>query len=263
MIWLQNIIIITISFLLSRILIDSNAHNLIINYLLKRSGNSISGLISGILFISFLLSVFFSNTVVALSLIPVIKHSAASIKNREQREAFVTYMVLALIYGANIGGMGSLIGSALNVLYVGFIEISEIAGREYINFFSWLIVGLPVSFVLALISRYILKIGEKKELAGITIPLAQTDNTDINLKKYIIFYLANLIFITLLSALQFLLKPDKIYSELNIIDLIFVIYLAFFLFSSFILQRTSVHLFNISVILYTLPCFYCLRLLSF
>jgi sodium-dependent dicarboxylate transporter 2/3/5 len=224
MIWLQNLIIITISFLLSRVLIDSNAHTVVINYLLNRSGKKISSVISGILYISFFLSIFFSNTVVALSMIPVIKESSAVIPNKEHRDIYTTYLVLALIYGANIGGMGSLIGSALNIIYLGFVEFNDMAGREYINFFSWLAVGLPTSFILAFISRYILKLSEKKDLEFINPQPLKVKSDIQQVNKYIFFYVANLLFISLLSALQFIMAPAKIWMRFNIIDLMCLFY---------------------------------------
>jgi sodium-dependent dicarboxylate transporter 2/3/5 len=239
MIWLQNLIIITISFLLSRVLIDSNAHTVVINYLLNRSGKKISSVINGILYISFFLSIFFSNTVVALSMIPVIKESSAVIPNKEHRDIYTTYLVLALIYGANIGGMGSLIGSALNIIYLGFVEFNDMAGREYINFFSWLAVGLPTSFILAFISRYILKLSEKKDLEFINPQPLKVKSDIQQVNKYIFFYVANLLFISLLSALQFIMAPAKIWMRFNIIDLIFLFYLILFLFIVFILPKNK------------------------
>jgi len=90
MLWLQNIVIISVSFLLSRILIEADAHRYFIAYLLKKGYKQISDLITAVLLLSYLMSLFFSNTVVVLSLIAIINYFLDEIKDK-------------LIYKANLG----------------------------------------------------------------------------------------------------------------------------------------------------------------
>ncbi len=237
MLWLQNIVIISVSFLLSRILIEADAHRYFIAYLLKKGYTRISGLITSVLLLSYLMSLFFSNTVVVLSLIPIINYFHDEIIDEKKRSLVSTYLVLALIYGANIGGMGSLIGSALNIIYLGLLEFYNIPGREYINFFSWLVVGIPLSLVLLFIGRSILVLDERRSLPVEPIPFQPDLQIRFNSKKYITFYFANLSIIVFLSALQFLLLPPPIWAGLNFVDWIFVFYFAGFLFFAFIFPR--------------------------
>jgi len=237
MLWLQNIIIISVSFLLSRILIEADAHRYFIAYLLRKGYRQVSGLITAVLLLSYLMSLFFSNTIVVLSLIPIIQYFVGEIKDKKRRGLVATYLTLALIYGANIGGMGSLIGSALNIIYLGLLEFYNIAGREYINFFSWLLVGIPVSLVLLFFSRLILKLDEKRHLPAEPIPFQPDLSLQFKSKKYISFYFANLFLIILLSALQFLLNPAPVWGGLNFVDWIFVVYFAGFLFFAFVYPR--------------------------
>ncbi|HID38654.1 MAG TPA: hypothetical protein EYP36_03960 [Calditrichaeota bacterium] len=237
MLWLQNIVIISVSFLLSRILIEADAHRYFIAYLLKKGYKQISDLITAVLLLSYLMSLFFSNTVVVLSLIAIINYFLDEIKDKRRRTLVSTYLVLALIYGANIGGMGSLIGSALNIFYLGLLEFYNITGREYINFFSWLLVGIPVSLVLLFIGRLILKIDERRHLPDETIPFHPDLQISFNSKKYITFYFANLFIIIFLSALQFLFIPPPLWAGLNFVDWIFVFYFAGFMFFAFIYPR--------------------------
>ncbi len=237
MLWLQNIVIISVSFLLSRILIEADAHRYFISYLLKKGYRQISGLITAVLLLSYLMSLFFSNTVVVLSLIPIIQYFNQEIKNEERRALVATYLALALIYGANIGGMGSLIGSALNIIYLGLLEFYNIPGREYINFFSWLLVGVPVSLILLFISRLILRFDEKRHLPDEPIPFHPEIDIRFDSKKYLLFYFSNLFFIILLSAIQFLLQPPPLWGGLNPVDWIFLLYFIGFLFFAFIYPR--------------------------
>lgn len=237
--WLQNLIIVVICFLMARILIDAGIHHHLVKRLISKSRATASSLITGALLIAYFLSMFFPNTIVLLSLIPIIKFILENIKEENIRNKISTPLALALIYGANIGGMGSLIGSPLNLVYVGYIEVSQIPGRENITFFSWLLIGIPATLVLIFISRWILKIGEKDN------PILFSDQEESllqkletrSMKKYMLFFGVNVFFIILLTAAQFFFNPGKIISGLNIIDVILMVYLSGFLFFSFIFPR--------------------------
>jgi len=237
--WLQNLIIVVVCFLMARILIDAGIHHQLVRGLVSRSRATVSSLITGALLISYFLSMFFPNAIVLLSLIPVSKYILENIKGENIRKKLSTPLALALIYGANIGGMASLIGSPLNLVYVGYIELYRIPGRENITFFSWLLLGIPATLVLIFISRWILKIGEK----GGPIPFSELEENfsqqveTRSMKKYTLFFGGNILFIILLTAAQFFFKPGKIIAGLNIIDAVLLVYLSGFLFFSFIFPR--------------------------
>jgi sodium-dependent dicarboxylate transporter 2/3/5 len=235
--WLQNAIAITISFLIARIMIDSDVHRHYVRHLLKKSGGNLSSFFSSILFTSYFFSIFFSNTVVVLSMIPIIKIILDSIEDQQLKQKMSTTVILALIYGANIGGMASLTGCPLNIIYVGFIEINQLAGKENITFFSWLLLGIPSTLVLIFISRFVLKLSEK----GITLktPLTLKDDQPVkqNISKYTAFFIANMVLLVLLTAFQFWLKPKPVLGDFNPIDLLMTAYLAAVLFFGFIYPR--------------------------
>lgn len=237
MTWLQNAIAITISFLVARIMIDSDVHRHYVHYLLKRSGKNLSSFFTGILFTAYFFSIFFSNTVVVLSMIPIIKIILDSIDDESLRQKMSTLVILALIYGANIGGMASLTGCPLNIVYAGFIEINQLPGRENITFFSWLLFGIPATMVLVIISRGVLKIGEKSIKLNSPLTLKDQEPVKVNVKKYTAFFIGNMVLLTLLTALQFLLKPKPVWMSFNLIDLIMMAYLAAMFFFGFIFPR--------------------------
>lgn len=238
--WLQNSIIVVTCFLMARMIIDAGIHHYLVRKLMSRSQTTISALVTGSLLVSYFLSLFFPNTIVILSLIPIIKFILQGIKEHEIKTKISTHLSLALIYGANIGGMGSLTGSPLNLVYVGYIEVYRVEGRGDITFFSWLLLGIPATLVLILISRFILKIGEmdfplkdqlNADLPGVVPPRAAS------FRKYYLFFIFNIFFIILLSALQFFYKPQAVIAGLNIIDILLLTYLLVFLFFAFIFPR--------------------------
>lgn len=235
--WLQNVIIIIISFFLARIIIDANIHENLVNRLIRKSSSDLTSLVTAILFISYGLSLFFPNTIVVLSMIPVIKFILNNIREGEIKKTFTTNLILALIYGANIGGMGSLTGSPANIMYIAFIEAKNIPGRENVTFFSWLLFGIPATLVLVLISRTILKVGEKR---GVELPQSgetEADSFPSASRKYIYFFFINMLIIILLTAAQFILKPAALWGRLNIIDLLLLVYLCLFILFAFVYPK--------------------------
>lgn len=235
--WIQNTIIIIISFLISRVMIDANMHGHFVNLLLNRSQKNITAIISGLLFSSYLLSLFFSNTVVVLSMIPIIKYVLERIPEQKLKSISATIFVLALIYGANIGGMGCLIGSALNIVYLGLLEFYKVPGRENITFFSWIIFGVPGTLILIFISRLILKRAAKNIVFHENFEIPETGSAPAGKKKYVWFFIGNILLIIILTAIQFIAKPTHIFDNLNIIDLIFLIYLIGFIIFAFLVPR--------------------------
>ena len=58
---------------------------------------------------------------------------------------------MALIYGANLGGVGSLLGSPANLYLLVSLRIYDVPGRESLHFLSWLAFGLPMALTLLLL----------------------------------------------------------------------------------------------------------------
>jgi solute carrier family 13 (sodium-dependent dicarboxylate transporter), member 2/3/5 len=240
--WLQNAVIVVVSFLMARIIIDTDLHHLMIRKLLLKSRASFSSLITAILLISYFLSMFFPNTVVVLSMIPVLKYILVNIKDAASCKRVSTNLSLAMIYGANIGGMGSLTGSGQNLVFLGYIEFIQVPGREHITFFSWLLVGIPATLVLILISRMVLKIGERNFHFDFRWDSNEPDSessalSSARLKRYSIFFVVNLLLVLIFTALQFIYKPPALWAGMNGIDIIMLFYLGGFLFFSFIFPR--------------------------
>jgi sodium-dependent dicarboxylate transporter 2/3/5 len=67
---------------------------------------------------------------------------------QETDHQFAPALLLAVAYGANIGGMSTLVGTAPNAILAGFLQ--ETQGIE-IGFLGWMILALPASLILALV----------------------------------------------------------------------------------------------------------------
>jgi sodium-dependent dicarboxylate transporter 2/3/5 len=87
------------------------------------------------------LSMFIPNTVTVLAMLPVIR-----MLNTEYPD-LTTPLTLSIIYGSNIGGMGSLIGSPANMLLIGALDFLNVPGRMQITFFNWLLWAVPVAIL--------------------------------------------------------------------------------------------------------------------
>ncbi|WP_421903432.1 SLC13 family permease [Maridesulfovibrio sp.] len=98
-----------------------------------------------------LLSMFIPNAVTVLAMIPVIR------KLDDKLEYMTTPLTLSIIYGANIGGMGSLIGSPANLLLIGALDLFDIAGRKSITFFNWFEWALPLVVLMLLLAWFVLR----------------------------------------------------------------------------------------------------------
>ena len=231
--WLQNSIILAIGFLLSQILIAGKTHHRLIEYFLFHSRSTTAGLLTGTLFLSYALSVFFSNTVVVLAMLPVVRKMMAVFPNPEKRKQLVSLFYCALIFGANTGGMASMTGSPLNIAAVGFAEFQAFPGTERLTFFTWLLAGVPLTLFLILAARWILLKNTPAGLEPLLLP-AHLETPSILPRKPLVFFAGNIAIIIVLTAMQFLLSPPPVLYSLNPVDLTFIIYLLLVLFFSFI-----------------------------
>jgi sodium-dependent dicarboxylate transporter 2/3/5 len=81
---------------------------------------------------------------IAVSIITVIHKSVGSL-DETARADFQYALLLGVAYGATIGGMATLVGTAPNAMLAAFMQ--ENHGIE-IDFASWMMVGLPLSIVM-------------------------------------------------------------------------------------------------------------------
>jgi sodium-dependent dicarboxylate transporter 2/3/5 len=117
---------------------------------LRRSRGKASRVLLYIIAASAALSSFIPNTITVLTLIPMLKRLDRGFADRDVT-GMTTVLMCSAIYGAAIGGMGSMIGSPANAVLFAALDLFEVAGRDHVTFFNWFVWSVPLvaAFVLA------------------------------------------------------------------------------------------------------------------
>lgn len=146
-------------FMLSRAMERWGLHRRIALNVMRVGGSKPANVIASLMAATAFLSLWISNTATAMVMLPIGKSVAGSSQEayREASEAehtgFGAALMLGIGYAATIGGMGSLIGTPPNALFAGYMK--EAYGVE-IGFARWMLLGLPVVFVLLPITWWLL-----------------------------------------------------------------------------------------------------------
>jgi len=146
---LQLIHFFLISYLISRVFVKHRLSEKIVYWLFETKRVSISRLTWVLIFGSVVLSMIIANVITLLTLLPLIlilqNDHVGSV--REHRK-FSTLILLALVWGANIGGMGTLTGTTTNGILVGMFEMYKFPVKQSFTFLSWMAWGIPLVILL-------------------------------------------------------------------------------------------------------------------
>ena len=144
-------------FLIALGLEEHGLHKRIALGLIKITGTSANGIILGFMIATAFLSMWISNTAttimmlpIALSVINLVKHDSIDVNGFNH---FSIALMLGIAYSANIGGVATIIGTPPNVVFVGYAE--ELLHIE-IGFADWMMVGVPISILLLIITYLLL-----------------------------------------------------------------------------------------------------------
>jgi len=126
-------------FLVAAALEHSGLHRRFALGVVRSVGSQPRRLVGGLMFATAFLSMWVSNTATAVIMLPI----AVSVlpEDPESRKRMAPALFLGIAYAANIGGLGTLIGTPPNAFLAGFM--SESYGIE-IGFVRWMMVGVPV-----------------------------------------------------------------------------------------------------------------------
>lgn len=143
-----------------------NLHRRIALAVLQHVGGNGRSLVGGFMLASAVISMWVMNTSTTMMLLPIavsiiaVIHRTVDGLDEQARQNFQYSLLLGVAYGATIGGMATLVGTAPNALLAAFMQ--ESYGTE-IDFSSWMKVGLPLSaFMLPLawltLTRWVFKV---------------------------------------------------------------------------------------------------------
>ena len=156
-----------------------NLHRRIALNTIRLVGTAPARIILGFMIASAILSMFVSNTATAMMMVPiglaVIKQASEIIKKnniqgidtRPENFHFAIALMLGIAYACSIGGVGTIIGTPPNTVFVG---VSETLFNQQISFALWMAYGVPLAAVmLVLCWLYLIKVAfplKIRELPG-------------------------------------------------------------------------------------------------
>ena len=138
-------------YLAYRLLAASGLTDWAVRWAVRKSKGAPARIILYVVAVTAFLSAFIPNAITVLAVLPVVTALDQEHNRRHPGRPLTTALALATMYGANIGGMASLIGSPANLVLLGILDFYHVPGREQITFFNWFLWGVPLAAVLALL----------------------------------------------------------------------------------------------------------------
>ncbi len=126
-------------------------HRRIALTVLQYTGGNGRSLIGGFMLAAALISMWVMNTSTTMMLLPIglsviaVIHNSVAGLDEQAREHFQWALLLGIAYAATIGGIATLVGTAPNAIFAGFM--ADTYGTE-IAFANWMLVGVPVSALM-------------------------------------------------------------------------------------------------------------------
>ncbi|MCE2816911.1 MAG: SLC13 family permease [Cryomorphaceae bacterium] len=141
-------------FLLARGIERHNLHRRLALAILRRVGHRSETVLAGVMLATFTLSLWMSNTATAVMMLPLTLSLLTHLPGENQK--LERSVLLGMAWGANLGGIGTLIGTPPNLVYAAFRE--ETVGVQT-GFMEWAVVAFPIALVLLVIAYFILRRG--------------------------------------------------------------------------------------------------------
>jgi sodium-dependent dicarboxylate transporter 2/3/5 len=133
-----------------------NFHKRIALWIISLVGVDLERIVLGFMVAAAFLSMWISNTATTMMMLPVgmavvrkigVEASLNGVQNAESRKAIQDslglVLMLGLAYSASIGGVGTLIGTAPNIVFAGFYKSLYPENAE-ITFFQWMVLAIPL-----------------------------------------------------------------------------------------------------------------------
>lgn len=141
-------------FLLARGIERHNLHRRLALAILRRVGHRSETVLAGVMIATFTLSLWMSNTATAVMMLPLTLSLLTHLPGENQQ--LERSVLLGMAWGANLGGIGTLIGTPPNLVYAAFRE--EAVGVQT-GFMEWTLVAFPIALALLVIAYFVLRRG--------------------------------------------------------------------------------------------------------
>ncbi len=136
-----------------------NLHRRIALNIVRLTGTNANGIILGFLLSTAFISMWISNTATAVMMLPIgasvidlVTRGNQGYERRDIRN-FAICMMLVIAYGANIGGIATLIGTPPNVVFASILRNNH---QIQVGFGEWMLLGLPFSLGMLAITYFLL-----------------------------------------------------------------------------------------------------------
>ncbi len=220
-------------FLVSRLIIKFKLPQRLVYWFIGKKHLSITKILFYLIAISAFLSFFIPNAITVLTLLPLLELLRRSYEESNgSSRRIATMLALAIIYGANIGGMGSLTATPANGILVTYAVLENVPGTRDISFASWLVWGIPLVAIFVCVAWLVLITilrPWKLKANSIQLPFRSTDVYHPFQKTTVwitIFYFISSFILSLL-LMRFSNQTNFILVITAIITLLFVLFLFF------------------------------------
>ena len=220
-------------FLVSRLMIKVRLPQRIVYWFIGKRNLSLAKILFYLIVISAFLSFFIPNAITVLTLLPLLELLRRSYEEAHGPSKSVpTMLALSIIYGANIGGMGSITATPANGILVTYAVLNDVPGTQNLTFASWLIWGIPLVCIFVCIAALILFIvlhPWKYQKNHIHLPF-NADEAHHRFQK-ITVWISLLYFLTSFILSLLVMKfPDKLLSILIVTGVLTVLFILFLFF---------------------------------
>lgn len=154
---LQLVHFFLISYLISRVFVKHRLPEKIVYWLFETKHLSLSKLTWLLICGTGFLSMIIANVITLLTLLPLIVIlQNEHVGSTKEHQKFSTLIMLAVVWGANIGGMGMLTGTTTNGILVGMFEVFKFPEKQAFTFLSWMTWGVPLAILLCFVGWLVL-----------------------------------------------------------------------------------------------------------
>jgi len=162
-------------------------HKVIAHKLLGVFPSTARGIIFALAITSAFLSSLLSNTTTALLLMPIALFLTDIPKLKIK-------LVLAVAYGASIGGIITPIGTPPNLILMGFLEENNL---EMLTFMNWMFKTIPLAIIMLIVVPFILSLGTKNMCISNDIESDNRLNSD---QKRLLYILGTLVIVLFVNS---------------------------------------------------------------